>query len=95
MYKIMVIEDDPAIREELEVLLKNALYEPVCPQSFEVSCRADSAGIAGSGAAGCESSGGKRNSGLQEAAKYFRRAGDFRHQQEHFHGRTGMYHRRR
>lgn len=35
MYKIMVIEDDPAIREELEVLLKNALYEPVCPQSFE------------------------------------------------------------
>lgn len=35
MYKIMVIEDDPAIREELEVLLKNSLYEPVCPQSFE------------------------------------------------------------
>ena len=35
MYKIMVIEDDPAIREELEVLLKNSLYESVCPQSFE------------------------------------------------------------
>lgn len=95
MYKIMVIEDDPAIREELEVLLKNSLYEPVCPQSFE-----DPAGQILREAPDLvlldvNLPGGKRNSGLQEAAKCFRCTGDLCHQQEHFHGRTGMYHRRR
>lgn len=35
MYKIMIIEDDSALCEELSVLLKNALYEPVCAQEFE------------------------------------------------------------
>ena len=35
MYRIMIVEDDESIRNELEVLLKNALYEPVCVTDFD------------------------------------------------------------
>ncbi len=35
MYKIMIVEDDETIRKELAVLLKNALYEPMCITEFE------------------------------------------------------------
>lgn len=34
MYKVMVVEDDPTIRIELEILLKNAGYEVVVVEEF-------------------------------------------------------------
>lgn len=35
MYTIMIIEDDPMIQKELELLLKNALYHTILPESFQ------------------------------------------------------------
>lgn len=34
MLKILIIEDEPFIREELEILLRNAGYEPICTANF-------------------------------------------------------------
>ena len=33
--RIVIIEDDPAIRQELTVLLQNALYEVTAPDEFD------------------------------------------------------------
>ena len=35
MYKIIIVEDDKEIREELTILLKNSGYDVVCITDFE------------------------------------------------------------
>ena len=35
-YKILLAEDDPRLRDELKILLENALYQVIAPDAFDL-----------------------------------------------------------